>query len=355
VTTATTTVRQSFAATYDNCPHAAMLSLGEGDFSTHAQARGTIMHSFAQAVIEECIANGEKMYPTEMAKPLMVEIIQGSGLPIPAPEFDNLMALAWKFCAHRQFEIDLVVDLEETYSTDINGVTFTGKPDLVEIDDRVAIVTDWKTSFAIDPATELQGSFQGRSYAKQIFEAYRQVHTVRLIWEYQRWDKTREVVLTRSDLADIDAMLSTLMARITRSRETGEWPASPGKWCALCPAPQKCPIPSGYRGDGQVTDDASAQEVANLLVAIDALRASAKKTLRAWCGEHGPVTVGDLLFDFEAAPDFDKAIDKAALKLAMEDVGLDWRDYFKLEKGSTKFAARKTSTPLAVTRDEGSA
>jgi PD-(D/E)XK nuclease superfamily len=334
-------VRQSFAATYDNCPHAAFLSLEEGDFSTHAQARGTIMHTFAQRVIEECIANQEKLYPTEMAKPLMVDVIQESGLPINAPEFDTLMALAWKFCSLHQFEWDRIVDLEETYSTEINGVLFTGKPDVVEIEDRVATVRDWKTGWAIDPETELRGSFQGRSYAKQIFAAYPQIHTVVLVWEYQRWDKQREVTLTRSDLADIDAMLETLMARITRSRETGEWPASPGKWCALCPAAHKCPIPDDYRGDGHVTSPESAQQAADLLVALGAVRTAAKKSLRAWCGEHGPQAVGDLVFDFKAEPDFDKAIDKNALREAMSEVGLEWRDHFKLEKGSTKFAARK--------------
>ena len=337
----TTTVRQSFAAAYDNCPHAAFLSLGEGRFGTHAQARGTIMHSFTQKVIEECIANGEMLYPTEMAKPLMVEVIQGSGLPIPAPEFDTLMALAWKFCSLHQFHTDHIVDLEETYTTEIDGVMFTGKPDLVEIEDRVAIVTDWKTGWAVDPETELKGSFQGRAYAKQVMDAYPHVHTVRLVWEYQRWDKTREAVLARSDLADIDAMLGTLVARITRSHATGEWPASPGKWCAICPAPQECPIPQAYRGDGRVTDDESARDAAALLVSLDAVQKASKKSLRAWCAENGPVHVGDLVFDFAAAGDSERIIDRDELRRAMDDVGLEWADHFKTVKGSTVFSAWK--------------
>jgi hypothetical protein len=343
VSTTTLPVRQSFAATYDSCPQAAFLSEGEVGFSTHAQARGTIMHSFCQRVLEECVENQEKIFPTEMAKPLMVEIIKEAGLPVNAPEFDTLMALAWKFVANHQFEWDLIVDLEETYTTEIAGVTFTGKPDVVEIQDRVATVKDWKTSWSIDPETELRGSFQGRAYAKQIFDAYPQVHTVRLIWEYQRWDKTREVVLTRSDLADIEAMLETLVARITRSRETGEWPASPGKWCALCPAPHKCPIPEMYRGEGQVTDDDSAKAVGELLVSLTAIQKAAKDSLRAWCGEHGPVEVGGMLFDFRAAADQDRVIDKDLLREAMSDVGLEWREHFKLVKGSTVFSAKKAT------------
>jgi hypothetical protein len=336
-----TTVRQSFAALYDSCPHAAMLSEGERGFSTHPQARGTIMHAFSQKVIEECCENSEPMYPTEMAKPLMVEVIQESGLPVSAPEFDTLMALAWKFCSLHQFDIEHVVDLEENYTTEIAGVLFTGRPDLVLIEDRVATVKDWKTGWAIDPETELKGSFQGRSYAKQIFDAYPQVHMVRLIWEYQRWDKQREVVLTRSDLPDIEAMLTSVVRRIVRSREVGEWPASPGKWCALCPAPSECPIPSKYRGDGQVTDADSAVEIGTLLVALDALAKASKKSLRAWCGEHGPVVVGDLTFDFKAAGDSERVIDKDTLRAAMQSAGLKWEDYFKTVKGSTTFAPRK--------------
>jgi hypothetical protein len=320
-----------------------MLGEGEGEFSTHAQARGTIMHTFSQRVIEECIENQEKLYPTEMAKPLMVEVIEQSGLPISAPEFDTLMALAWKFVANHQFEWDRVVDMEENYTTEIDGVLFTGRPDLVEIEDRVAIVTDYKTGWAIDPETELKGSFQGRAYTKQILDAYPQIHTVRLLWEYQRWDKQREVVLTRSDLPDIEAMLKSLVARIGRSRETDDWPASPGKWCALCPAPQKCPIPDMYRGNGLVTDDATAKEIAELLLALGAIQKTSKDSLRAWCGEHGPVEVGGMLFDFRAAADQDRVIDKDLLREAMDDVGLDWRDHFKLVKGSTVFSAKKAT------------
>ncbi len=338
------TVRQSFAATYDGCPKAAQLSEGERGFSTHPQARGTVMHSFTQKVIEECIANGERTYPTEMAKPLMVEVIQESGLPIDAPEFDNLMGLAWKFCDQREFNIDRVVDLEEQYTTDINGVSFTGRPDLVEIEDRVATVTDWKTSFAIDPETELKGSFQGRAYAKQIFDAYPQVFTVRLVWEYQRWDKVREVVLTRSDLPDIEAMLQSLVARIQRSYEQDEWPASPGKWCALCPAPQECPIPSMYRGEGQVVDPASAREVGELLVSLQAIEKASKKSLRAYCAEHGPVEIGGLAWDFKTAADSDRVIDKGVLRQHMETAGLKWDEFFKLVKGSTIFGARRVGS-----------
>lgn len=334
-------IRQSFAATYDSCPHAAMLSEGERGFHTHQQARGTIMHTFCQRVIEECIENQERVFPTEIAKPLMVEVIKESGLPINSTEFDTLMALAWKFTAGHEFDYEKVVDLEEQYTTQIGGVSFTGRPDVVEIDGRVATVKDWKTSFAIDPETELKGSFQGRSYAKQIFDAYPQIHTVILVWEYQRWDKTRETVLSRSDLADIDAMLETLVARIERSYSENEWPASPGKWCALCPAPQDCPIPDKYRGDGQVTSDESAADVAALLVSIEALQKASKKSLRAWCGEHGPVQVGDLVFDFKQAADSDRIIDKEHLYAQMTNAGLKWRDFFKLVKGSTTFSARK--------------
>lgn len=337
-------IRQSFAATYDSCPMAAKLSEGERGFSTHPQARGTIMHRFSQKVLEECIANGEREFPTEMAKPLMVEVIQESGLPIPAPEFDTLMALAWKFVDQRVFDVEHIVDLEENYTTEINGVSFTGRPDVVEIDGRVATVRDWKTGWAIDPETELRGSFQGRAYAKQIFNAYPQIHTVRLVWEYQRWDKVREVVLTRSDLADIDAMLESLVARIERSYETDEWPASPGKWCALCPSPSDCPIPMQYRGEGKVVDPVSAREVAELLISLEAIQKAAKKSLRAYCSEHGPVEVGGLVWDFKTAADSDRVIDKQVLRQHMEGARLKWDDFFKLVKGSTVFSARKVES-----------
>lgn len=334
-------VRQSFAALYDSCPRAALFSIGDGEWSTHAQARGSISHEFCRRVVLECVENQERVYPVEMAKPLMVEVIEQSGLPVPADEFDNLMGLAWRFCEAHTFQIERIVDLEEEYTTEIDGLTLTGRPDLLEIDGRVATIRDYKTGWAIDPETELRGSFQGRWYAKLILDSYPQLHSVWLVWEYQRWQQTREIEIFRSDLPDIDAMLSSLVARIRRSRLTDEWPASPGKWCALCPSPQRCPIPDEYRGEGFVTSPESAQAVAELILSIDALRARSQKSLRAWCDEHGPVDVGGMRFDFQASADSERVIDKDALRAAMKSAGLEWSEHFKTVKGSTVFKARK--------------
>lgn len=252
-----------------------------------------------------------------------------------------LMGLAWKFCDTHTFNIDKIVDLEEEYTTEVDGLTLTGRPDVLEIDGRVATVRDYKTGWAIDPETELRGSFQGRWYAKLVFDNYPQIHTVRLVWEYERWSQTREVAIEKSDLPDIDAMLAALAARIRRSRLTDDWPATPGKWCSLCPSPQRCPIPDQYRGEGLVTSPESAQAVGELLLTIDAIAAKAKKSLRAWCDEHGGFEIGGMRFDFQASADSERVIDKDALRAAMTQAGLEWNDFFKTVKGSTVFKARK--------------
>lgn len=335
-------VRQSFAATYDSCPHAAFLGEGQPEFSTHPQARGTIAHEFKSRVIRECIENHERTYPTEMAKPLMVEVIEQSGLPVDAQEFDTLMALAWKFVDGHEFDWEHIVDTEEDYTSEIAGVVLTGKPDLVEIHARRAIIKDYKTGWSIDPETEMRGSFQGRWYAKIVLDTYPQLTEVKLVWEYERWSKTREAIIKRSDLPDIDAMLTNLVRRIQRSAETGEWPASPGKWCSLCPAAHLCPIPKDYRGAGLVADRESAQAVAEMLLVLEAVQKTGKSSLRAWCAEHGPVEVGGMCFDFTPGSDSYRVIDKDVLKSAMAGAGLKYEDFFKLVKGSTVFKARKT-------------
>lgn len=334
-------VRQSFAALYNSCPRAAKMSLGEGDWSSHAQARGSISHEFSRRVVAECIENGERVFPPEVGKDLMVQVIEESGLPVPAEEFDNLMGLAWRFCESHTFNIEHIVDLEEEYTTEIDGLTLTGRPDLLELDGRVATVRDYKTGWAIDPETELRGSFQGRWYAKLVFDSYPQVAAVRLVWEYQRWSQTREVEITRADLPDIEAMLASLVGRIQRSRLQDDWAASPGKWCALCPAPRRCPIPEQYRGDGTVADAEAAQEVAELLLSLDEVRKQAQKSLRAWCAERGPVDVGGMRFDFAVAADSERMIDKEFLQEEMKRAGIPWEDHFKTVKGGAVFRARK--------------
>lgn len=334
-------IRQSFAATYDHCPQSARFSELYPGASSHAQARGTLLHLLACRVVAVCIDRGQQAYDPDAAKELMRELITESTLAISAEEFDVLMGLAWKFAAEHVFDVANIVDLEEEYRSEIAGVIVHGRPDVVEIAEQIATVRDYKTSFVIDPEADMDGTFQGRLYAKLIFDAYPHVHTVRLAWEYVRWDAIRETLIARSDLPAIELYLDTLVKRIVASRDRDEWPAVPGSWCSICPAADECPLLLAERRDGAPTTAEMAQAYADQTVTMEALVTLRKKQLRAWCDEHGPLEVGDMEFGFTVTSGSDRVIDKRELRDAMELVGLDWAAFFQHVNGSTQFKARK--------------
>lgn len=340
--TATPTVRQSFAARFDLCPQSGLFDEQVPEHSTHAQARGTIFHGFVVRLIEELTERDQPVADPDRAKEIMAEEIVRSGLAVPADEFDVLMGLAWKFTAERRFDLANIVDLEETYTSEIDGTLITGRPDRLDISEGVASMWDYKTGWAIDPESELEGTFQGRFYTKLIADAYPQVHTFRLLWDYPRWGaEPHEAVITRDKLRGVELYLTTLIRRIRAARERDEWPASGGSWCHTCAAKPRCPIPPEYCGEGAIDTPARAQAAGEFLVPIDAIRKSELKALRSWCGENGPVTVGDLVFDFRLKAGSDRVIDREALKAAMQAAGMEYETYFKHVKGSTEFKARK--------------
>jgi hypothetical protein len=338
-------IRQSLLAKYADCPLSARLQEQGVNFNTHAQARGTIAHTFCERVIAECVESGERTYPPEMGKDLMGELIAESGLPVPPQEFDALMAMAWKFCAERSFDPEHVVDLEQTLTLEVEGVTITGRPDYLAIRDREGEVRDFKTSWAIPGEAAVAGTFQGRLYGRMVFAAFPHLSQVTVIIDPLRWGEgaAREAVITRSDLPDMDAYLGNLIRRVVKSREDDYWEASPGSWCAVCPDPRQCPIPAAERGEGGIVDTEAAKSAAAWLTATEARASAIKKALRSYVDENEPVRVGDLEFAFKLRSDSEQCIDKDALKQAMKGAGLDWDQFFKTRKGYTEFRGRKVA------------
>lgn len=340
--------RQSFLAAYERCPLSARLDELHPS-QTHAQGRGTIAHAFAQEYVTECVTLNVPALEVERAKDIMAAAIVASGLPLGANEEDLLMALAWKFSTQRFIDVAAVVDLEEQYEITLGDVIVTGRPDLVLITGGHAAIHDYKTSWAIDDQASTEGTFQGRLYARLTFERWPQIHTVRVVVDYLRWGAERSVEFTRVDIPDMDRLLTTLVARVARARAAEDegdvlsvegWPASPGRWCVNCAAPQECPIPTVDRGDGSITNAEDAALVARALVPIDAVVSAQKKALRAWTSENGPVTVGDGEWGLDKQRDGWQVIDLETLRGALEAKGLTFAEFFKPRNGATVFGYR---------------
>ncbi len=334
-------IRQTDAARYDACPLSAKLGDEAPRISSHPQGRGTVFHAFMVEFVEECLCRKAEVLPPEDAKALMARVIVESGEVVDADEVDTLMQLAWKAGAERTVDIAHVVDLEETYELAIGDVVLAGRPDLLSLRDGVVEIRDYKTSWAVDAQADVEGTFQLRVYGVMALRAYPQAHTARLVLDYPRWAITREAELHRDHLDSAETYLRLLVERIQRSRKTGEWEPVPGTWCAICPAPHRCPIPAEHRGDGAIADRDTAEQVARQLVPLERYLSTRKRALRAFCAENGGVDVGDGVWDFRLKADSDKLDDKDRLRADLKANGLQFADYFKHVKGSPEFRFRK--------------
>jgi hypothetical protein len=173
---------------------------------------------------------------------------------------------------------------------------FTGQLDALFLDpndETHAIVLDHKDTWALPPQTEIsfEGYFQQRSYAFLVMRQYPQIQKVTLREFYVRFGEPREAVVERRHLEDIEAELSALAERFDRAYEMSNWKPTPGKHCNFCPRPAACPIPRFARGDGRITDEERAKEVAAQLLVAEVVVKQSHKALRAYVEYNGPVPV----------------------------------------------------------------
>lgn len=347
-------ITATFAAAYDGCPHSAMLDkqLGAVGYQLH---RGTIAHDFATRVTTFCVGSGQRWMPTDAGHALMVRLIGDSDEPINTEEQDMLLELAETFCVSHEFDADSIVDMEAEYATTVDGsvqirpgqprepfsVLLVGKPDLIERSGSTLTVTDYKTAYGVEPESKISGTFQGRVYGLLGLDAFPDVETVRLRWDYLRFGERgiREAEIHRDQAPALREYLSLRAAKIVKSRARNSWPAIPGSWCSRCPATERCPK---LKADGRIgvpIDRAGAQAYADSILAAEALIKDRKKGLRAYVVEHGQVTSGDQMFDLSLGKDSYRIDDDA--REAMERAGIDWKPFAQRQKGSTSFRHHK--------------
>lgn len=351
-------IRQSFAARFDECPHAAWLG-SQYDAHGHQLGRGLVLHDFACRTVARCAARGVTQLPVEEGRDLMRELIAHTDEPITGTEHDTLMLLAYQFCTGHTFDPDAIADLEAEYSVEIAGevqlrpgqhktpfaVTLHGRPDLLAVYGDRCEVRDYKTAWGVDPESGIAGTFQGRFYGVLALTALPAVEQVDLIWDYVRWGERgeRRAALYRSQLPELLDYLRGLAARIVRARAREKWPAVPGSWCARCPAAQLCPLPEAERRDGAPIDRAMAAAYAAQALALEARLKQRKKQLRAWVAEHGPIEMGDGEYTLELGPDVLRVDEKARER--MDEAGVSWEPFASTVKGSTKFTFRRREEP----------
>lgn len=314
-------LRQSLLSSFDACALAARFDLEYRKFdpepphnvrewSSHPQARGSIFHRVAAKCLEEMSAQGEERIETDVAQAILLECLRQHDvepdevMPLPMSEVKDLYWVVTKWANDNTFSIADLVSVEERMSATLRYPdpqggfierTITGQTDAVFGHGDNAVVIDWKDTWALPGPTDLSfdGYFQQRVYAWLVMKTYPAVQSVTLREFYPRFSEVREATLFRYQMDEIEAELAALVERFDRAVDTDTWKPAPGKHCSYCPRPTACPIFPTARDEGQITSEEEAEKVAAQVIVADAALTKAKKALRAYASEHGPIPVKD--------------------------------------------------------------
>lgn len=336
------TLRQSRLAAFDRCALSSYFSEEfTSNWSSHPQARGTIFHRFAAKALRTMVKEGEKTIPTDLALEILHECLRQHDIDeecptcfgpitdrrdgkircadghehrsgfvnLPMSEVKDLRWVVVKWAHENAFDIENIVDIEQRLRADLrypnpandgSYVTraITGQLDALFVtgpEDDEAIVLDWKDSWALPAPTEVgfDGYFQQRCYAWLVFKTYPTIQRVTLREFYVRYGEPREATVWRNDMEDVEAELAALAERFDRSFTENDYPPTPGAHCQFCSRPGACPIFSGVRVEGQITDPETAERIAGEATVIKAALKQRTEALKAWASVHGDVPISD--------------------------------------------------------------
>lgn len=350
-------LRQSLLSSFDNCSLTTYFDHEyRKGWSTTPQGRGQLFHRFAGECLKTMSSLGEEMIPVDAALAILRDVLRqddadrecpkcgGAVKPgidrrtcqrtceaghkfdtqlvnVPIDMAKDLHWIAVKWAHDNAFDIGNLVDVEQRLRAGVRypdrrrgGTvprTLTGQIDalFVEGTER-AIVIDWKDTWALPAETDVSfgGYFQQRFYAWLVFRAYPTVQEVVLREFYVRFSKTREATVWRTDEEEIHDELAALAERFDRQweeqlvleeaagpagKERWAFVPTPGKHCSFCIRPSGCPIPVFGRGEGRITDQGRAEQVARQLIVAEEVVKRARHDLRAYAATHGPIPVKD--------------------------------------------------------------
>jgi DNA-directed RNA polymerase subunit F len=340
-------VRQSLLSAFDDCALSAYFTMAHGQlWSTHPQARGTIMHRAIAECLRTMQAQQEDTIPVSEALEILHEVLWQRDIPdeelvrVPVRQVSELRRFISKFAADNSFDVKAIVDIEKRLAGKITYVlpetgevverVLTGQLDLLMYKPpQGALVVDWKDTWGLPPDHSEQdakgeeddgsglswhGYFQQRFYAWLVFVNYPKVQSVTLREFYIRKTEPRPATVHRSRLhlieqelafliAAFDAAVAqgkppwpyrledTLMSDGSVQRGVGKWRPTPGKHCGFCLRPGQCPIEDEARREGAISSQAMADRYAAEFMVASEVRQRRMDALKVWVDAHGPVIV----------------------------------------------------------------
>lgn len=315
------TLRQSWLALIDKCPHSGLLYLKHEDLKSHPMMRGIVGHATVERCIKACVEHGQPKVDQHHAKAVLMEVLmENPEWVVPVSDMDALRVMLTHFADGFECPPDPLV--EQRFHLEINGRVISGTIDLLWVQDGVLHIRDWKFGFGLPAQDEVSGKDPSTGQQRGAKAVQLIIYTllasdghmvdgngelVKLPGQFNKIDARfvypfytaddglveRGLVIDRLELVEHRDWLRVLLNRAEAGFQTGQWPAIPGSHCARCPAPRECPIPAKLREIESISPyerDPSelGEELKFLLADVDRLRGS----LKAYVEQFGPVAVG---------------------------------------------------------------
>lgn len=318
--------RQSLLSTFDNCSLSALFGLENTPFTNAAQARGIIFHRTAAEILRTLRRTGEVKMPVSEALEILYEQAAQRDVPpedvvtVPIRERRLLRIGVIKLVSHNEFRMKRLIAVERRLSTTVEyphpegGMVtrkLTGQPDALIADPKTeydpvsgAIVLDWKMSLRAPPkgrdddhwdtpeSVSYNGYFQQRKYGLLVLKNYPSVQRVRLREFYPLENVARYGTVYRTDIEHLEREFAVLAELLDRALMGGsaskQWQPSPGKHCAYCPSPTRCPIKDDVRArEGGIATFPEMKRAVNEYVWMGETRKELHEALKNYIAEHG--------------------------------------------------------------------
>lgn len=310
------TLRQSLLARHNVCPRSAYFSQLY-DTASIPMDRGSALHAAIERVIYILQESGEITMPGEVGREVADAVMaERTDLVLPTAEQDAVRGMIWNFCESFTLNWQTIVGVEVPLKMEVNGWELTCRIDLIEAEENIIRIWDWKSSYLIRKEEDVQRGFQGQFYALACLEGFTSTEDpltdhknfgagINDVWFLETYPRYRseegpliakQGVWNRVELAEFKVSLERNLAAFEESLETGNWPARDGSHCSQCAAPKLCPIPEKLRRLPEVRTQEQAEAAVSLKLAHKREGKWLQEALREYSSENGDVVVGDFIF-----------------------------------------------------------
>jgi CRISPR/Cas system-associated exonuclease Cas4 (RecB family) len=307
---------------YESCPRRYLLERVEQRAAPESPALllGSAVHAAIAAYLKHLRDEGLATDITWAAQAMKAaeEALAGNGRILGGDLREEAEEIFRTFVGSHAFDPADIAEVELSEKVDLpDGVQFFGVIDLLEVRDGLAVVTDWKTDWAVRGQAEVERDFQLRAYAWMVSKLYGYEEVVCRLDFVRHPGAVREALFGPEDMARTEERI----LRTVESLQTDkEWRPSPGSHCSWCPWSEDCPAVSDL--PVSITTSEDAKRIAGEILVLEKQLKDRKEALKAWTAVEGTVTVGGQEFGHHESRSL-RVTDIPAFIALLEEAGKD--------------------------------